>query len=100
MPAWRMRRRVPAQVATLYCACWGDTLAKLVGETAALAMVGLGEVDEFEVEAEGPGELVSGWKVEGADAVERLLEMRGGGSLVGHSGLRRFGLAAGDGGTA
>ena len=71
-----------------------------MGEAAALAVVGLGQVDEFEVEAEGPGELVGGGKVEGADAGERLLEVRGGGGLVGRSGLRRFGLAAGDGGAA
>ena len=90
----------PAQVATLYGACGGDALAKLVGEAAALAVIGFGEVDELEVEAEGPGKLVGGWQVERADASERLLEMRGGGGRVGHSALWGFGLAAGDGGTA
>ena len=90
----------PAQVATLYCACRGNALAKLMGETTAFAVIGLGQVDELEVEAEGPGELVGGGKVEGADASERLLEMRGGGGRVGHSALWGFGLATGDGGAA
>jgi hypothetical protein len=35
-------------------------LVQLKGETAALAVVGFGEVDELEVEAEGAGELIGG----------------------------------------
>jgi hypothetical protein len=72
----------------------------LQGEAATLAMVGLGEVNEFEVEAEGAGELVGSGKVEGVDASESLLEMRGGSGLIGSSCLRGFGLAAGDGDAA
>ena len=42
-------------------------------------MVGLGEVDEFEVEAEGARELVSGREFEGVDAGEGLLKVGGSG---------------------
>ena len=89
-----------AQVAALD-ALGGALSVELVGETAALAVVGLGEVDELEVEAEGAGELVGGGKVEGCgrgrapagDARWRRLRRR----------LRccgGFGLATGDGGAA
>ncbi len=63
-------------------------------------MVGLGEIDEFEVEAEGACELVGGGQIEGVDAGESLLEVGGGGFLIGSSDLWRFGFAAGDGGAA
>jgi hypothetical protein len=48
---------------------------ELAGEAAALAVVGLGEVDEFEVEAEGAGELVGGGGAEGLDEVEGVVEV-------------------------
>ena len=73
-----------AQIAALDRAGGRSAFAELVRETAALAMIGLGEVDELEVEAEGPRELVGGGKIEGADAGERLLEMRGGRGRIGH----------------
>ena len=76
------------------CGC----LVQLEREAAALAVVGLGEVDELEVKAKGAGELIGGGKVEGMDAGERMLEV--GGGLVGRSGLPCFGLAARDGGAA
>jgi hypothetical protein len=76
-----------------------SALIELEGEAAAFAVIGLGEVDELEVEAEGAGELVGGGKVEGVDAGESLLEVSGGGS-VGGSGVGGFGLAAGDGDSA
>ncbi len=50
-------------------------------------MVGLGEIDELEVKAEGAGELVGGGQVERMDAGERLLQMSGCDGLVGGSGL-------------
>ena len=65
-------------------------------------MVGFGEVDEFEVEAEGAGEAVGGGEGvdvgvgEVADLGEGLLEAPGG---VGGVGLA-VGFAAGDGGAA
>jgi len=43
---------VSAQIAALDGAGGRGALAELVGEPAALAVVGLGQVDEFEVEAE------------------------------------------------
>jgi len=63
-------------------------------------MVGFGEVDELEVEAEGSRKLVGGGKIESANAGEGVLEMRGGGGGIGCSALRGFGLAPGDGGAA
>ena len=71
-----------------------------MGEAAALAVVGFGEIDELEVESEGSGKLISGGKVESTDAGECLLEMRGGRGLVGCSPLPDFGLATGDRGAA
>jgi tRNA-dihydrouridine synthase len=68
-----------------------------VGEPATLAVVGLGQVDELEVETKRTRELVGNGKIESADAVERLLEMSGSGGCVCRSALRSFGLAAGDG---
>jgi hypothetical protein len=83
-----------AKVATLG---W-RVLVELGGETAALAVIGLGEVDELEVEAEGTGELVSGGEVVGVavDSGEGLIEVAAGGGGVG------FGVsfASGDGGAA
>ena len=69
---------------------------ELGGEAAALAVVGLGEVDEFEVEAEGAGELVGGGDVEGCGRA---------GGIAGGDGRRCasvgvVGFAAGDGGAA
>ena len=51
-------------------------LVELGGESATLAVVGFGEVDELEVEAEGTGELVGGGEVVGVgvNAGESLLE--------------------------
>jgi hypothetical protein len=46
-----------------------------MGETAAFAVIGLGKVDELEVEAEGAGELIGGGKFECADPSQRLLQM-------------------------
>ena len=66
------------------------------GEAAALAVVGLGEVDEFEVEAEGTGKPVCRGKVEGGDAGDGLLELRCRGVCSAAVG----GLATGDGGAA
>ena len=63
-------------------------------------MVGLGQIDKLEVEAEGARELVGSRKIEGANAVERLLEVSGSGACVRRSVLLSFGLAAGDGGAA
>jgi hypothetical protein len=73
-------------------------LVELGGETAALAVVGLGEVDELEVEAEGSGELVGGSQIVGVavDSGEGLIEVAAGGGCVG-SGV---GFASGDGGAA
>src|SRR5271156_2340402 len=44
-------------------------------EASALAVIRFSEVDKFEVEAEGPCELVRGGKLEAADAIERPLQM-------------------------
>src|SRR5216683_3114957 len=68
--------------------------------SAAFAVIGLGQVDELEVEAKRTRELVGSRKIEGADAVERLLEVSGSGGCIRGSALRSFGFAAGDGGTA
>ena len=87
-----------AQVTALDGAGRCGGLVQLKREAAALAVVGLGEVDELEVKTKGAGELIGGGKVEGMDAGERLLEV--GGGLVGRSGLPCFGLAACDGGAA
>ena len=89
-----------AKVAALDGAGRGCGLIELQREAAAFAVVGLGEVDELEVEAEGAGELVGGGEVEGVDTGERLLQMRGGVGLVRRAALRCFSLAAGDGGAA
>jgi hypothetical protein len=48
-----------AKIATL----GRGVLIEMGRQTAALAMVGFGEVDELEVEAEGSGELVGGGEV-------------------------------------
>src|SRR5882757_1882305 len=71
-----------------------------MGEPAALAMVGLRQVDELEVEAESTRELVCSGEIEGADTAERLLEVSGCRGCVSRSTLRGFGLAAGDRGAA
>src|ERR1700755_3088083 len=71
-----------------------------MGEAATLAVVGLGQVDELEVEAKGTRELVSSGKIECAYAFERLLEVSGRGGCVCISLLRGFGLPAGAGGAA
>src|SRR6185437_15828253 len=43
-----------AEIATLR----GGVLIELDGETATLAVIGFGEVDELEIESEGTGELI------------------------------------------
>jgi hypothetical protein len=43
---------------------------ELAGETAAFAVISLGQVDELKVEAEGPSELVGGGVGEGLDVLE------------------------------
>ena len=76
-------------------------------------MVGLGEIDELEVEGEGAGELVGGSLAEGFDAAERVLERVGGGCGAGFGasgaggcgagwagGSGEIGFAVGDGGLA
>jgi hypothetical protein len=75
-----------------------NIFVELGGETAALAVVGLGEVDELEIEAESSGELVGGGEVVGVavDAGESLIEVGAGGGGVGFG----VGLASGDGGAA
>jgi hypothetical protein len=62
-------------------------------------VVRFGKVDELEVKAEGPGELIGRGQIERADASQRLLKMHSGGLLT-RSALRAFGFAAGDRGTA
>jgi len=71
-----------------------------MGETATLAVVGFGQVDELEVEAKCTRELVGSRKIKGADAGERLLEVSGSGGCVRGSALGSFGLAACDGSAA
>ena len=68
------------------------------GAAAALAVVGLGEVDELEVEGEGAGELVCGGGIFGGGAGEGagLFETGAGGFEV----AGELGLAAGDAGAA
>ena len=81
---------------------------EFAGEAAALAVVGFGEVDEFEVESEGAGELVGGGFAEGLDAAQGVLERVGGRGGTGFGGVganRCAGssgvdLAVGDGGLA
>jgi hypothetical protein len=53
----------------------GSALAQLMGEATALAVVGLGKVDELEVEAEGPRKLIRSGKVESVHTIKSLLEM-------------------------
>ena len=74
--------------------------AEVGGEASALAVVGLGEVDEFEVEGEGAGEAVGAVGVGGelVDAEEGLLQVGAGRGQV--SGAGGLGLAARDGGAA
>ena len=67
-----------------------------MGEAAALAVVGLGEVDELEVEAEGAGELIGGGKIQRADATECLLRILSRGGVVSRATLRGLCLATGD----
>ncbi len=69
-----------AQVAAL----GRGVLVELGGETAALAVVGLGEVDELEVKAEGAGELVGGGEVVGVgvDSRQRACSRVGAGVAV------------------
>ena len=73
---------------------------ELVGEPAALAVVGLGQVDELEIEAERTCELVGSGKIKGAYTGERLLEVSGRGGGVCRSALRGFRFAPGDGSAA
>ena len=61
---------------------------KLAGKTAALAVVGLGQVDELEVEGEGAGEMVGGGQAERLYTAQRVLQRVGGG---GRTGLGRGG---------
>jgi hypothetical protein len=89
-----------AKVAALDGAGRGCGLIELQREPSALAMVGLGEVDELEIEAEGAGELIGGGELESVNARECLLQVSGGVGLVCRSVLRCFGLAACDGGSA
>src|SRR5271156_1949200 len=89
-----------AKIAALDGAGRGCGLIELQREAAALAVVGLGGVDELEVEAEGAGELVRSGEVGGVDAGECLLQVGRGVGLVCLPVLRCFGLAAGDGGAA
>jgi hypothetical protein len=63
-------------------------------------MVGLSEIDEFEVETEGPCELIGSGEIKGTDAGQRLLKVRGSGGLIGGPVLWGFGLAPGDGSAA
>ena len=86
-----------AQIAALNWAGRTRVLVELQGETAAFAVVRLGEVDELEVKPEGSCELIGGGKIECVYASKRLFQMRCGGGLVDGSGLRSFGFAAGDG---
>ncbi len=81
-----------AQVAALR----GGVLVELDGQAAALAVVGLGEIDELEIESERARELVGGGEFQRANPLERLLEVRGGGLGV----ILRIGFAAGNGGAA
>ena len=72
---------------------------------AALAVVGLGQVDELEEEGEGARKLVVGGVGERLDAAERVAEMLLGQRGVGVSGVGSgmrsgIGFAAGDGGAA
>jgi hypothetical protein len=53
-PASAQRRRVPRRLPR----CGTASSSSMAGEAAALAVVGLGEVDELEVEGEGARELV------------------------------------------
>jgi hypothetical protein len=85
-----------AEGAAKIAALRGGVLVELGGEAAALAVVGFGEVDELEVEAEGSGELVGGGEIDGVDVGEGLLEVSGGGRGV----VGCVGFAAGDGGAA
>jgi hypothetical protein len=71
-----------------------------MGEPATLSVIGLGKIDEFEVEAEGPSQLIRGGKIKGADAGERLIEIRRRSGGIGSAALWCFGLATGDGGAA
>ena len=79
---------------------------ELAGEAAALAVVGLGEVDELEVKAEGTGELVGGRFAEGFDGAQGMLEGIGCGGgarlCAGGAGGDACGInfAIGDGGLA
>ena len=76
-------------------------------------MVGLGQVDELEVEGEGAGKLVGGGHAERLHTAQRVLERVGGGgrtrlgggspgrwSNSGAGGIGFFGFAAGDSGLA
>ncbi len=56
MPARRSWRSAPRREPR----CGSASGSSCAGEAAALAVVGLGEIDELEVEAEGAGELVGG----------------------------------------
>jgi hypothetical protein len=51
---------------------------ELTGETAAFAVIGLGEIDEFEIEGEGASELIGGGQAEAFDTTERVRERVGG----------------------
>jgi hypothetical protein len=67
-----------------------------MGEAAAFAMVGFGQVDELEVKAEGPRKLISGRKIQRADATKCLLQMPSCGGVVCRATLRSLRLATGD----
>ena len=76
-----------------------------MGEAAALAVVGLGQVGELEEECEGARKLVGGGIGERLDAGERVLQVlfgQRGVGVAGVGGVMRCGIgfAAGDGGAA
>ncbi len=72
-----------AQVTALDTAGGRGVFAQLMGEPAAFTVVGLGEVDELEVEAERTCQLIRSGEIKGADAGERLIEICGGSSGIG-----------------
>ena len=75
---------------------WGR-LVQCSREATAFAVIGLGQVDELEVEAEGARQPVRGGEIELTDAGDGLLEV-GCGILC--RGAVLIGFATGDGGAA
>ena len=70
---------------------------ELGGETAAFAVIGLGEIDELEVEGEGAGEVVGAGEVsgEGVDGLEDVQKGWCGGAGIGCGAGLGFGLGFG-----